>query len=253
MRKYLGLGAVVLGVVGVLVSATVIGIGWWATMKTTARLDRATSRLDQGMSKIDIRLARVELRVNSLRTDLNAVQASVKTIADENPELPRVRSEIEQLLNRLIPDIERTDDLADSLLSVAAGLRAAADIIDQIKDDAVITGRVQNAAAKIDQAAEMLNGIRARAEGLKSTKSAQLVSGLVTLSREAIAGSELLTEGIALARQAISSVPERTGIWRDAVINWIYIAITAITATFLCNGLGQLCLIGWGRKTISPG
>ena len=88
-------GAVVLGVVGVLLSATVIGIGWWAGVKTTARLDRATTRVDQGMSKIDVRLAGVESRVNSLRTDLNAVQASVKTITDDNTDLPQVRSEIE--------------------------------------------------------------------------------------------------------------------------------------------------------------
>ncbi len=251
MRKYLGIGAVVLGVVGVLLSATVIGIGWWAGVKTTARLDRATTRVDQGMSKIDVRLARVESRVNSLRTDLNAVQASVKTITDDNPDLPQVRSEIERLLNRLIPDIERTDDLADSLLSVTAGLRTAADIVDQLKDDAAITVRVQNAADKIDRAAEMLNGIRVRVEALKSAKSVQLVNGLVTLSREAIAGSELLTEGIASARQVIANVPERTVTWRETIVFWIYLAMTAITVVFLCNGLGQLCLIGWGRKTIS--
>jgi archaellum component FlaC len=251
MRKYLGIGAVVLGVVGVLLSATVIGIGWWATVKITGRLDRANSRLDQGMSKIEVRLARVEARVNSLRTDLNTVHASVDSIAADNPELPRIRAEIERLLNRLIPAIERTDDLADSLLSVAAGLRTTADIVDQIKDNATITVRVQNAADKIDRAAETLNGIRARVEALKSAKSVQLMNGIVTLSREAITSSELLSEGIASVREVIAIVPGQTGTWRDTIVFWIYIAMTAITVIFLCSGLGQLCLIGWGRKTIS--
>ena len=248
MRKLLGIGAVVLGGVGVLLCATAVGIGWWAAVRTAARLDRVAARLDHGLSEVDVQLARVESRVNAIRTDLDAVRGAAETIAAENPDLPRVQAEIERLLDRLVPTLERADDLADSLRSAAAGLRTAADIVDQLTDDPAATVRVRNAAEKIDRAAEALNGLRARVEALKSAKAVRLARELGDLAREAIAGSELLAEGLAAARQEIAVVRGRTVEWRDKVVFWIYVAATANTLVWLWGGLGQLCLIGWGRR-----
>jgi NAD(P)-dependent dehydrogenase (short-subunit alcohol dehydrogenase family) len=112
MRNLLGIGAVVLGVVGVLVCATAGGIGWWGAVRTTARLDRVIARLDSGLSDVDAQLARVESWLNAVRTDLNAVRGAAETIAAENPDLPRVRAEIERLLDRLVPALDRVDALA---------------------------------------------------------------------------------------------------------------------------------------------
>ena len=178
MRKLLGIGAVVLGGVGVLLCATAVGIGWWAAVRTAARLDRVAARLDHGLSEVDVQLARVESRVNAIRTDLDAVRGAAETIAAENPDLPRVQAEIERLLDRLVPTLERADALADSLRSAAAGLRTAADIVDQLTDDPAATVRVRSAAEKIDRAAEALNGLRARVEASKSAKAVRLAREL---------------------------------------------------------------------------
>jgi len=248
MRKLLGIGAVVIGVVGVLLCATAVGIGWWAAVRTIARLDRAAARLDRGLSEVDVQLARVESRLNAVRTDLNAVRGAAETIAAENPDLPLVRAEIELLLDRLVPAFDRVDALAESLRSQAAILRTAADIVDYFNDDPEATVRARNTADKIDRAAESLNGLRARVEASKSVKAAQLTRELVALAREAAAGSERLAEGLTDARQAIAFVRGQAAEWRDEVVFWIYVAASANTLVWLWGGLGQMCLIGWGRQ-----
>jgi len=250
MRTLLGVGAVVLGVVGALLCAATVGLGWWAATRSVDRIDRVAARLDQGLSEADVRLARVESRLNTVRSDLNEVRGAVATIAAENPDLPRVRAEIERLLDRLVPALDRADAIAESLGSVAAGLRTAADIVDQLNDDPEATFRVRNAADTIDRAAEALNGLRARVEAVKSAKAVQFTRELVILAREAAAGSERLAEGLAAARQEIAVVRGRTAEWRDEVVFWVYAAATANTFVWLWGGLGQLCLIGWGRRRI---
>ena len=41
MRKLLGIGAFLLGGLGVLLCVTAVGIGWWAAVRTAARRSRA--------------------------------------------------------------------------------------------------------------------------------------------------------------------------------------------------------------------
>lgn len=248
MPKILGIGAVVLGGLGVLLCASAICAGWWAAGRTAARLVRVAARLDHGLSEIDAPLARVESRMNAIRTDLDAVRRAAETIAAENPELPRVQTEIERLLDRLVPTIERADALADSLRSAAAGLRTAANIVDQIIDDSAATVRVRSAAEKIDHAAKALNDLRARVEASKSVKAVRLARQIGDLAREAIAGSELLAAGLAAARQEIGIVRGRIVEWRNEAVYWIYAAATANTLVWLWGGVGQLCLIGWGQR-----
>ena len=46
------------------------------------------------------------------------------------------------------------------------------------------------------------------------------------------------------------SARERAAEWRDEVVFWVYVAATANTLVWAWGGLGQLCLIGWGRRQI---
>ena len=246
MRRFLGIGAVVLGVAGVLVCATAIGIGWWTAVRTSNRIVRLGTRLDDGLSKADERLARVELRMNAIRTDLTKVREAAETFDSETQDLPRVRAAIEQVLDRLIPILDRADATADSLRSVAVGLRTGADIVDQLNDNLEATARARDAADKIDFAAESLIGLRARIDTMKSAKAVQLTRELVTLAQEAVAGSERLAEGLTAARQEIAVVRERATDRRNNIIFSFYVAATANTLLWLWSGVGQLCLIGWG-------
>jgi len=254
MRKLLGVFAVLLGVVGALVCATGIGLGWWAAVKTADRVTRAAARLDQGLSETDAGLARTEDRLAADRSGLDDIRRDAEQIAAENPELPRVRAAIEQLLDRLIPKVDRAAALADSLRTVAAGLRAAADIRDLLGVGPEPPGRARAAADAIDHAAGVLNIPRARIDAVKSAQAVRLTRELVILAREAAAGSEQLADGLADARRAIAAAREQTAEWRDRVVFWVYAAALANTLVWLWIGLGQLCLIGWGRRRFAkPG
>jgi chromosome segregation ATPase len=251
MRKLLGIGAVVLGATGVLLCAAAIGLGWRMAATTIDRIDRIAARLDNGLSETDVRLAHVESRVSTVRSELNEVREAAEAIAVENPELPQVRAAIERLLNRLGPALDRADATADSLRSVAAGLRTAADLVDQLSNDREATVRIRNVADTIDRAAEALDGPRARVDALKSAKAVQLTRGLVNLAREAVAGSDLLAEGLAAARVEIAVARARMAEYRDKVVVGVYAAAIANTLVWSWGGLGQLCLIGWGRRRMA--
>lgn len=248
MRKVLGVGAAALGLLGALLCAAAIGLGWWTAAKTVERIDRAAARLDNGLAETDARLARVESGVSTVRAELNEIRGAVETIAAENPELPRARAEIEKLLGRLVPTLDRARATADSLRAVAAGLRAAADLVDQLTDDPQATARVRGAADAIDRAAEVLNVPQTRIDAVKSATAVQLTRGLVNLVREAVAGSELLAEGLAAARQEIAVARTRAAEYRDKTVFRVYAAAGANTLFWSWGGLGQLCLIGWGRR-----
>lgn len=139
----------------------------------------------------------------------------------------------------------------DSLQAVAAGLRAAADIVDQFAGDPETTIRIRNAADTIDRSAETLNVPRAKLDAVKSAKAVVLMRELVNLIREAIAGSELLAEGVAAVRQQIPVARKWTAEYRDKVVVRVYTAAVANTLAWLWGWLGQLCLIGWGLRRIS--
>src|SRR5689334_22676092 len=129
MKRLLGVGAAALGVLGAVACAVAIGAGWWAAGWTTDRVALVAARLDHGLSEADARLERVEVRLAAVRADLAGMLGQAEKLADENPILPRVRSAVERLLDRLLPTIDRAAGLADSLRAVAAGLRAAEDVV----------------------------------------------------------------------------------------------------------------------------
>jgi methyl-accepting chemotaxis protein len=248
MRTLAGIGAVVLGAIGLLLCATAIGLAWWAAVTATARIDRAAARLERGLSEVQERLDRVESRLKAANLELKRIRLVAETTAAENPELPRVRAHIERLLDRLMLTFDRADTLAESLRIGAAGLRTTADMVEHVQDRSSTTVRAHVAADKIDDAAKSLNGLRARMEALKSVKAAQLTQQMATLAREALSSSERLAEGLAGARDEIEAVRRLTAEWRNRIVFWIYVTTTAFTLVWLWCALGQLCLIGWGRR-----
>jgi hypothetical protein len=248
MRGLLGIGAVVLGLLGALACAAAIGLGWWAAARTTGRVTLVANRLDHGLAEADARLARVEGRLAAARADLAEMRGDAEKLAAETPELPRVRAAVERLLDRLLPTIDRAAALADALRPVAAGLRAAEDVVTQLGGEVGPPSRAGAAADAIDRAAEVLTVPRARIDAVRSAAAVGLTRELVELAREAAAGSERLAEGLADARRAVADARSRVGETRARVVFWARVTAVAHTLAWLWIGLGQVCLIGWGRR-----
>jgi hypothetical protein len=248
LRKLLGIGAVALGVLGALLCVAAIGMGWWAAVRTTDRVTQVAGRLDHGLSEADARLERVEVRLAGIRGELSEARGEAEKLAADNPELPRVKAAIERLLGRLLPMIDRAAALADSLRTVAAGLRAAEDVVTQLGGEIEQPSRARAAADAIDRAAEVLNVPQARIDAVKSAGAVRVTRELIELAREAAAGSERLAEGLADSRREVAVARERVAQWRNRVVFWVRVAAVAHTLFWLWVGLGQLALIGWGRR-----
>jgi septal ring factor EnvC (AmiA/AmiB activator) len=239
---------VALGAVGTLVCAAAIGFGWWAAVKTADRVNRAAERLDHGLGETDAGLARVEERLATIRAEMDAIRAEADRLGEENPELPRVKAAVERLLDRLLAAIEQAGTLAESLRAVAAGLRAGEDVVTQFGVKVEHPSRVDKVAGAIDGAAFLLHMPKARIERVKSAVATRIVRELVELAREAAAGSERLAEGLAVARGEIATAREKVAEWRGEIVFWVYAAAAANTLVWVWVGLGQLSLVGWGRR-----
>lgn len=248
MRRLLGVGAVLLGTVGAVVCAAAVGLGWWAAARTADRVTRTAARLDDGLAETDTRLARVEDRLAAIRAEVDDARGEAERLAAENPELPRTRAAIERQLDRLVAAIDRAAALAESLRAVAAGLRAVEDVVTQFGVEVPQPGRADTAAAAIDRAAEVLNVPRARIDAVKSTAAARLTRALIALALEALAGSDRLAAGLADARREIATTRERVAGWCEKLVYWAYTAAAVHTLGWVWVGLGQLCLVGWGRR-----
>ncbi|MFO0822692.1 MAG: hypothetical protein U0792_06160 [Gemmataceae bacterium] len=186
--------------------------------------------------------------MSTVRTELHEIRGSAEAILTENPELPRVRAEIERLLDRLAPALERVDATADSLRSVAAGFVAAADIVDQFTTEPDATANIRLAAVAIDSSAKTLDTPRDKINAVKSAAAVQITQRLVELARQAVSGSDMLAEALATARQQIAVARNRTTEYRDTVVFRVYGAAVAHTLLWLWFGLGQACLVGWGWR-----
>jgi chromosome segregation ATPase len=248
MRTLAGIGALTLGALGILLCATAVGVGWWTTARSVNGVDRVVARVDTGLAEINSRLARVESRAAAIRVEVEEVRNGGEALLENDLELPRVRAAVDELLDRLGPPLDRAEAVADSMRSVAAALRAAADSADQLADAPEAGTRARNAADAIDRAAEALNALLDRVEGLKQAETTRLVQGVVELTREAVAGIDLLADGLAMARVEISDArAEMTG-YRNYTLFRIYAVSAAGALALAWAGLGQLCLLNWGRR-----
>jgi hypothetical protein len=251
MKALIGIGAAALGVLGTLACAAAIGVGWWTVTRITDRINLVAARLDHGFFEADAHLMRVENRQAGIQADLAESVAEAEKLAAENADLPRVRSAVERCLDRLLPKIDRLAEMADSLRAVATVLRAAEEFVGQVGRAIVGPGRAGAAADAIDRAAELLEVPRTRVDALKSSTAVRLTHGLVELARQGAAGSERLGEGLADARQGIAVARKGLGEYQTRFVHRVRIGGVAYTVGCVWVGLGQMCLIGWGRRRLA--
>jgi hypothetical protein len=213
-------------------------MGWWVAGWTVSRIDGVAARVDHGLSEVDRLLEGAESRLNAARAELDDIRTAAAAVAGENPDLPRVRAEVERLLGRLSPALDRADTAAVTLRSAAATLRTAAEIGDQFEADPATTDRVWASAGAVERGAELLAGVRTHVEELKSAGAVRLTRELVSLAREAVAGSERLSEGLAATRDAVEAVRRRAAAGRDWLVFRVRVAAAVNLLLWSWGGLG---------------
>lgn len=249
MNRLLSVAALILGGLGVLVAITAIVTGIVLAVRVNTRVHRTATIIDERLTDADERLDRVEQRVSTIRAELAHVQGEVTRLAAENPELPRLKLAIDQLLERLKPTLDNAAALAESLRAVAVGLRAADDLAMQFGVERPQPSRAQIAAEGIDQAATVLSIPQSRIDAIKSSLAVRLTQDLITWMQEIGRGSEMLARALSETRAEITVTRERIVIWEGEIRFWIVVATVIHTLGWLWIGIGQLALISWARRS----
>jgi chromosome segregation ATPase len=247
MRQLLGLGAALLGGLGVLLCVLFVGLSWWIASTGVDRIDTLAARLDERLTQAEIRLARIEHRVKTAQTDLADVRCDAESMTAPNAEVTQVSAELDRLRGRLIPVLDRLSATAESLLALSDALNSAADVMEQLTNDAQATTRLHKAAGAIDRAATALQSPHDKFEAIAAAGAIELRQTLLTLVGKAIEGSDLLADGLAAARRESIVARKSVTEYRDRIAFWLYVGAIAITFGALWAGLGQLCLCRHGR------
>ncbi len=73
---------------------------------------------------------------------------------------------------------------------------------------------------------------------------------MLELALEATAALERLADGLARARQEITSARDKVADYRDRIVFWARVVAILNTVLWVWGGLGQCCLVGWGRRRL---
>lgn len=248
MRKLTANCATLLGGIGLLVCVLVAVLGWWTAARVASRIEGIAIRIDERLTQSDVKLARIEQRVTTDQAEIAQVVRSAEALLSESRESEQVRAEIERLRTRLLPALDRVSATADSLQTLAESLRAAADLVDELCSDARATDEMREAADAIDRAADALQLPRDKLESLAAVASGEVREAILTYAGKAVEGSKLLADGLAVARREAVAARTRTTEIRNDIIFRVYAVAIAITLLAVWGGLGQLCLMGYGRR-----
>jgi hypothetical protein len=243
VRTIVGFLAILLGAVCFLATLALIGGAWWGARQAASHAGEVTAKADES-------LAELEGSVGRLREQFESYAASAATVARGASNATMTKAEAERLRNTLVPLLERADALRDALPAVAKLIDAAADAAEQTGSKSRSAG-LRSAAGNVREAAAAIDTLGNQSATIRRGEPPTTLQ-LADAARRVQAPLELLAKGLAdVERQAEgwrADLPKA----RQAVDDWKTSGPAILTGVLLVwAGLGQLCLIGWGRRRLA--
>jgi hypothetical protein len=237
-----------LGSIGVLLCVAILVLGWWVASGTARRIDVIAARLDERLAQSVVKLGRLEQRVTAASVELHDIRRSAEAVVARNPQSAPLRIEFELLENRLTPILVRLRATAESLETLSEILLTAADIAEQLNRDGETAIRLRTAADSIHRAGAVLMLPQDKIDAVATAGAVQMGQAVLKLALKSIEGSSLLADGLSTARREAAASRARAAEFREFLIFRIYASALVITLLALWGGLGQVCLIGHGRR-----
>jgi methyl-accepting chemotaxis protein len=251
MRILVGLLAMLLGLVGVIACVAGCGGAWWGSFELARQVDQFTARADESLGTADDALTRMSAKVEATSAAVEKVRSAADVIASGRTADadPAAKARVARLFDELSPYLERTDALADSLRSLGTVLENVASVTSRI-DDGAKSARLRSAADKLGTAAATLGSVGERAASIRQGGAAPRAQELVRLADDAGAVLDRLGGGMSDVRRTTEEIRKQLPEVRRAAGTWKFIVPAALTVVLIWVGLGQLCLIGWGRRRL---
>jgi transcriptional regulator with XRE-family HTH domain len=251
MRITIGYLAILLGGAGVILGAAGVLV-WPVASAVDERTEKAAAQADEGLTRVKQVLARVEGKVTATTTAVEKVRASAARVADRTGKADRgVAAKVDQLLTALGPLLERADGLAESLWSVAALLESAAGLTERFGKDKARAERLRAIARTIGDGASTLDTTRGQIAALQRGEAAPTARAIADLAGRVRAPLEQFASRLAEVRQETEGVQEEVARLRREVAFWTVAGPVLLDVLLIWFALGQLCLIGWGRRQVA--
>lgn len=251
MRILVGLLAMLLGLVGVLACAAGCGGAWWGSFELARQVDQFTTRADEGLGTADDALTRMSAKVDATSAAVEKVRSAADLVASGRTADtdPAAKARVARLFDELSPYLERTDALADSLKSLGTVLDNVARVTARI-DDGEKSARLRSAADKLGTAAATLGSVGERAATIRQGGAVPRAQELVRLADDAKTVLDRLGGGMSDVHRATQEIRKELPEVRRAADTWKFIVPAVLTVVLIWVALGQLCLIGWGRRRL---
>jgi methyl-accepting chemotaxis protein len=252
MKTATGGLAVLLGGIGVLACIALCGLAWWAAREVAQRADRLADRVEQGLAEVDVALDRIGQKFDAARAGVRQVRTTAERVAaGKADDDPNTKDNVERLLDTLAPFLDRAEALAESVRSLAALLQTVAHVADQFDQLEGRAANLRSVADSLTPAAETLATVRERAQDIRRGGAAPKVREVVALADRAAPAIDRLAGGLSDARQQLTDTRGALAAARAKVRAWTVAGPAVATLVLLWIGLGQVCLIGWGRRRLA--
>jgi TM2 domain-containing membrane protein YozV len=249
LKTITGYLAILFGGAGALITLVLIGCVWWGSFRLATETQRVAARADQSLVRAEEASGRLKQQLTATAESVEAVRAAARA-AGQRPDTEATRAEIERARTHLLPLIERAAALSDALPPVADVLDDAASVAANTGNKGR-AGRLRVTALTVRQAAAEMDAARARSAALSRADATPTAQELEALAAQCRSALDLLTSALSQvtheAEQLRKELPEA----RRAVDEWTTPGAAILTVVLFWTGLGQLALVGWGRRRLT--
>ncbi|HSQ54344.1 MAG TPA: hypothetical protein VLM40_01255 [Gemmata sp.] len=248
MKSLIGYLAILLGAVGTIGCVVGCVAVWPAAIRLADRTVEVTSRVEEAADSTDEALGRVSGKLERTRRAVDAVHTAAIRFRDQ----PAVsREAIAALFDQLTPHLERADGLSESLRSLAVVLDRSARIADRFKRKDEDPRRMREVASAMTTAADALASVREEFQDFRDGKKTLNAKVVLDLAERIQKELERLGDSLLNARRLVADLRGELPEVREAATNWKFGAPAIATAVLLWVAIGQISLIGWGRRRVS--
>jgi hypothetical protein len=251
-RCVLGILAMLLGVLGILVSGAGIVGCWWFLASLSQRTSQALQRVEAILDVTSDSFDQVRVSLQKADKELDAVREAERTPTGPNPRSPQLgKAASRRLANKL------TSSLGDTQHSVRVAVEAAV-VVNSLLDglDEVPLVRLSKLdTQQLQEVSDRVSSLTSRAQRLEilletSSKSGEVdeeTSRMRQLLSQVTAALQKLADRIDLVKGRIADLRARIG-------GWLLATQVGLTVILLWIGIGQWSLLahGWSWCRNAP-
>jgi chromosome segregation ATPase len=249
MKRFFGLLALLLGLVGLLACVAAVGFAWWASNRYLGQAAETAGRVEKLLTTADKQANRLQDDVSDTRTRIEELRAAARTVAARGDESdPADRARVETLIANLSSKIERGEDLAETLRSAALILRNGTALAAALSKDEEKAERLRSAEKILGETVKKLSEVRDKLARARRGDDLRGTAGdVAVLADDALPALSRVEEGISEVEGFLSRAGKEVAEVREALTFWKTAGPILATLILAWVALGQASLLarGW--------